>query len=102
VIVTLSERAERDLESILEDLSARAGPRVALRVIDKIERRCRSLDELPERGPLLLLGVRGDLRDLLEKPYLIIYRHRAQSVEVVAVLHGSRDLQAALRDTPDG
>jgi toxin ParE1/3/4 len=42
----------------------------------------------PELGP--------DLRGLLERPYLLIYQVKDDVVEIVAVVHSSRDLPAAL------
>jgi toxin ParE1/3/4 len=39
----------------------------------------------------------GDgLRSLTERPYVLIYRVIDETAEIIAVLHGARDLPAAL------
>lgn len=98
MIVELSERAEVDLERILDDLADRAGKRVAIRIVERIERRCMSLDQFPERGARLRLDGLPEFRFLVEKPYLIAYRVREGTVEIIAVVHGARDIEAVLRD----
>ncbi|MFT3755472.1 MAG: type II toxin-antitoxin system RelE/ParE family toxin [Pseudoxanthomonas sp.] len=58
------------------------------RLIDVAE----SLNEFPERGRQVPEAGNPALRELLFQNYRIIYRHRAGAVEILAIVHGARDL----------
>ena len=38
-----------------------------------------------------------DIRVFVVRPFVILYRHKSYGVEVVQVVHGSRDIYAVLR-----
>ena len=69
-------------------------------VVNQIERALSSLSDSPERGAypkeLLALGIR-EYREVFFKPYRIIYTITAESVFVLLVADGRRDLQALLQ-----
>lgn len=71
-------------------------------MIDRIEKRAMSLGMFSERGARLSIPDVDDLRFVIERPYLVIYRASSSSVEIVAVLHGSRDIAAELSGAPGG
>lgn len=71
-------------------------------MIDRIEKRALSLGTFPERGTRLSIPNVDGLRFILERPYLVIYRASPTSVEIVAVLHGARDIAAELSGSPGG
>lgn len=85
------QEAEADLadiyDHIAEDSAARAGKFVAL-----IRQRCEPLRRYPEMG-----RARNDLRPGLRtfpvERYLVIYRVLDDAVEIVSVVHGSRDAE---------
>ncbi len=71
-------------------------------MIDRIEKRALSLATFAERGARLAIPNINGLRFVLEHPYLVIYRASPSSVEIVAVLHGARDIEAELSGSPGG
>ena len=90
--VAFSPRARRDLDKILNDLLTLASHRTAVRVFDRIERRCLSLDVFPDRGTMY---AHPHLRHL-RPPYVIVYEVMATKVEIFTILHGSQNIQAEL------
>jgi toxin ParE1/3/4 len=68
---------------------AQASPRYAQVMVDRITRRAEQCGKFP------LAGARvpefdDDVREVLELPYRIIYRIRAERLDVIAVIHGAR------------
>ena len=96
--VRWTDAAENDLESIIsyvadEDL------RRAQRVLDRIENRAEALQRFPLRGKVVpelrWHGVKS-YRQLIEKPWRIIYRVDGSRVWVHAVVDGRRSLEDLL------
>ncbi len=86
----LTPEALRDLDEIVDYIS-RENPAAALRVINSIEQKCRTLAEMPELGRLREELAPG-LRSLTAGNYLIFYRPTDGGINVIRVAHGSRDL----------
>lgn len=82
----LSIQAERDLRNLLEYLADRSP--AADRLSRRLERAINSLAANPELG-----RERPDLRSFpVENTYLIIYSLSGAGIEIIRVIHGSRDL----------
>ena len=96
----LSPDAAQDIDSIWEYI-ARDSLEAADRVIAGFLQACEMLSLHPLAG-----HSREDLaedRPFLFWPvgeYLIIYRHRPDQVQIVAVVHGRRDIPKFLRQRP--
>lgn len=91
----LTPAATRDLEEIRGYLAADS-PKLADRVLDKIETAIRKLARTPAIGHL-----REDLADrrhrfFLVYSYLIVYRPDPRPLQVIRVLHASRDVRSLL------
>ena len=75
-------------------------PGKAGQVLEQIEKRFASLSENPPRGTyakeLLTIGLR-EYREVFFKPYRIIYRVMAETVYVMVIADGRRDMQALLQ-----
>ena len=86
----LSIQAERDLRNLLEYLADRSP--AADRLSRRLERAINSLAANPELGRERPdLG--PDLRSFpVENTYLIIYSLSGAGIEIIRVIHGSRDL----------
>lgn len=97
--VFLTDDAASDLSELYEYIARHDSPGKADNVLDRIEKTFESLSESPERGPwpkeLLELGIK-DFRELFFKPYRIIYRIIGQSVYVLVIADGRRDMAALL------
>jgi len=97
--VVLSEPALADLLDINDYYLVEVSDRVAGKIIDGLEAAVNNLAEFPERGSipkeLLSLGIR-QYRQVIEKPYRIIYETLADKIVVHAILDGRRDMQTLL------
>ncbi len=97
--VCLTGDAERDLADIVDYIAAQDAPAKADHVLDKIARILDSLAEFPERGAfpkeLATLGIR-EYREVLFKPYRIIYSVSEKRVYVYLITDGRRDLRQLL------
>jgi toxin ParE1/3/4 len=95
-------RATIDVADIFEHLAV-ASPGAALRFYDAYSAALLRIRRMPEAGGRLLLSELEEqhFRYVFPKGfrrYLIFYQLTATNVEVVRVLHASRDLVTALRD----
>ena len=99
--VLLTTDAHRDLEDLFEYIAANDAPESAARVLDRIEQVLADLASFPDRGShpreLLALGIR-EYRQVVFKPYRIIYRILAPNVLVYLIADGRRDMQTLLAE----
>ncbi len=87
-----SEVAEADIDDIY-DYIARDVPYYAELFADRLITAVDKLEEHPEIGRHVLEAEgREDIRELILQRYRIIYQIRTESIYIVAVIHGSRDL----------
>ena len=96
----LTPLARRDLEDIW-DYIAHESIKAATRVLDRLEASIRSLAKNPGMG-----HVRVDLADRRHRflpvgSYLIVYRPETKPLQVIRILHASRDVQALLDIEPE-
>jgi toxin ParE1/3/4 len=90
-----TEPAVADLAGI-RDYIARDSEFYALqftgRIIDAVE----TLETFPERGRKVPESLAADdaegIRELLFQSYRIVYRLKAERIQILTILHGSRDL----------
>lgn len=85
--------ARRDLQDI-GDYIALDSRREALRFITTRERFCTKLLAQPERYPLSPRHVQLGIRRARHRDYLIFYRVRDTTVEILRILHAARDVEA--------
>ncbi len=87
-------RARQDLISLWVDI-AKENPAAADRIYDRLEARVLILGRFPEAGPSRP-DIASEARMLVEAPYLILYRLIPDGAQIVRVLHGARDIDAAM------
>lgn len=90
--------ARMDLEAIGYYV-ALASPETALKILDRIEEKARTLTRFPLRGrsvPELAGLAIGTYRELVTGPWRIVYRITGKSVFIAAVCDGRRDLRDVL------
>lgn len=93
----LTPEAASDLREIRDYVLAEGGPRAARRVLAAIVGACRSIAQVPGQGHRREdLTERGELRFRSVFSYLIVYRVDKNPLNVVAILHGKRDVRSAL------
>jgi toxin ParE1/3/4 len=96
----VSPQADRDIDEIVVYLHGNE-PRVALRFLSECQAAIELLARFPEAGGHLVLDDHPELDFRYVRPkgfdwYLIFYRLNDATIDVARVLHGSRDLAAAL------
>jgi toxin ParE1/3/4 len=97
--LVITDEASADLFAIGEWISV-DNPRRALSFVDELKARCNRLIDAPQAYPLVPRHEASGVRRLPHGNYLIFYRVRDNTVEIVHVLHGARDYEAIL--FPDG
>lgn len=65
-------------------------PIYAKQMVDKITRRSAQISDQPFSGRKVPEYRAEDIRELIEKPYRIIYRIKQDQIDVLAVIHGAR------------
>ncbi len=94
--------AKNDVDEAVSYYVAEADAGVATRFVDELERTIRQLEVHPELGSLRfafeldLPSVRSFRLDAF--PHLVFYLVRRDRLDVLRVLHASRDVPATLRD----
>ena len=96
--VVFSPEAQNDLRRLYLYISERSGASRAISYLDRIEASCLSLGDFPERG-----ARRDDLWPGLrtmgfERRAVVAFTVADDTVTVLRVLYGGRDLQTAFSD----
>ena len=86
-----TEQATQQLGAIAEHISL-TSPIYAEQTVDRLVRRFDQACRFPESGRMVPEFEQPDIRELIEPPYRLLYRIRADAIEVLAILHGRQDL----------
>ena len=87
--VVWSVTATRQLENIHAYVELNS-PAYARRVVDQIVLAADMLGDFPEMGRVVPEIDRPGVREVIHRPYRIIYRIFEHHVEVIAVVHGAQ------------
>ncbi len=96
--VEWADVARHDLDEIA-DYVYRDSPAAALRLVERIEQRASALETMPLRGRVPPELIRFRLRlyhEILIPPYRLLYRVYEDSVAVLGVFDGRRDLEEVI------
>ena len=98
--ILMTDDAARDLEEICDYIDRNDLPDLADYVLARIESTFHGLSEHPQRGrhprELLDIGTR-EYQEIFFKPYRIIYRVSEETVYVLVIADGWRDIQSLLQ-----
>jgi plasmid stabilization system protein ParE len=96
--VVWTDRALRRLHELHDYLSVNA-PAFAGKIVRELVMKSRRLEQLPYSGRAVPEYERADVRELLARPYRIIYRVRAERnrVDVLSVRHYRQLLPSDLK-----
>jgi toxin ParE1/3/4 len=97
--IIFTEAASRDLDEIGDYVDRMAGPAVAKRLVDDVIKAAETLRTMPTRQRERT-ELRAGLRSVSVSDYMIFYRVRDDTVSIVRVLHGSRNITAKLFPSP--
>ena len=84
-----TQNAVEHLVNIYEYIALNS-PTYAKGMVDKITRRSEQIADQPLSGRKVPEYQNDDIRELIEKPYRIIYRIKADQIDVLAVIHGAQ------------
>lgn len=88
--------ARRNLTEMGQYIAIESGNRdVAKRFTDRLARKLRHLASLPSVPGRSRLELGPDMRSLTVQGYLIVVQYLPDTLQVVAITHGSRDIPAA-------
>lgn len=87
--VTFEHAARDELDQIYTWI-AQHNPRAASRLIARIEQKVMQLG-VPGLSDMGRPGLAPGTRELLEWPYIIVYKITASDIVIVSVVHGARD-----------
>ena len=91
-----SEVAEADLDDIYNYI-ARDVPYYAELFIDQLIKATDNLEDHPRLGRKVPeADCRDDVRELIVQSYRIIYRLQTEKLQILTVIHGSRNLAAKI------
>lgn len=68
------------------------------RLVDRLTRRSEQIGRFPRSGRIVPEYKRDDLREVIERPYRVIYRIKKAQIDVLAVMHGVQQLP---REAPE-
>lgn len=84
-----TDNAVEHLVNIYEYIALNS-PTYAKQMVDKITRRSAQITAQPLSGRKVPEYDAEDVRELIERPYRIIYRIKQDRIDVLAVIHGAR------------
>ncbi len=84
-----TQNAIEHLVNIYEYIALNS-PTYANRMVDRITHRSEQIADHPLSGRKVPEYQTEDIRELIEKPYRIIYRIKATQIDVLAVIHSAR------------
>ena len=90
-----TEHAEADLAEIFDYLDEHS-PQAAERLAAAIDERGALLSQFPQLGRSREELAAG-LRSLVVERYVLFYRVTAHAVEILRILHGSRDIDSIMK-----
>jgi toxin ParE1/3/4 len=96
--VTVTQTAEDDLDDIISYI-ANDNASIALKILERLQKAINSLKYFPERGrrvPELLDKNIKEYRELIEKPWRIIYKVENNDVHILTLIDGRRNVQDIL------
>lgn len=96
--VRFTPQAEADLEDIGDNIAER-NPRRAVTYVRELRARSGRIGDFPHAGPPRPQWGK-DVRIAVHRKYLIVYRVRDETVQILRVVHGARDVEKLFEDEP--
>jgi len=93
MLIEWTDPALDDLE-IIRDYIGKDSPYYARQFIERIFDAAERLQDHPKIGRPVPEAGREDVRELIYQGYRIIYRTKPDRVQIITVIHGSRNLAA--------
>ena len=85
--------ARADLDDAVAYLAVRS-PASAEALLRRAVRAAESLQTLSERGRIVPDMNAPSVREIIVRPYRLVYRVRPERIEIMGLIHGARDFRA--------
>jgi len=89
-----TDTAQEHLDAIYGYI-ARDSSEYALRMVDLLTRRSQQIGDVPLSGRRVPEYDMDQIREMIEGPYRIIYHIKSDQIDVLAILHGARNVLRA-------
>jgi len=89
--VQWTDNAREHLRAIHAYIS-KSSPLYAKRIVDRLTNRSRQIGSFPLSGRIVQEYERGQIREVIEGPYRIIYYIKPDQIDVLAVIHGAQQI----------
>ncbi len=86
-----TQTAEGHLNAIYRYI-ARDSHEYGQRIVDRLTRRSQQIGDFPLSGRKVPEFEMGQVREVIEGPYRIIYHIKPDQIDVLAVIHGAQDI----------
>ncbi len=86
-----TETAQEHLDAIYGYI-AKDSPEYALRMVDRLTRRSQQIAHAPLSGRRVPEYELDQIREMIEGPYRIIYHIKPDQIDILAIIHGSRNV----------
>lgn len=99
--ITWTRAAITDLDLIIEYVAQSSGHGRAVKLYEKLRGTVDNLRKLPDRGrvvPELSLVAIREFREVIDRPYRIVFRIDENKIILVGILDARRDLESLLVD----
>ena len=90
--VVWTDTAKHNLRTI-HDYMAQSSPAYAKRMVDRLTGRSKQIGVFPLSGRVVPEFGVGQIREVFQRPYRIIYHIRPDHVDVIGVVHMARRIQ---------
>ena len=89
-----TETAQEHLDAIYAYI-AKDSSEYALRMVDRLTRRSQQIAGVPLSGRRVPEYDMDQIREMIEGPYRIIYHIKPDQIDILAVIHGARNVLRA-------
>ena len=98
--ITWSSSALDDLREI-HAFICRDAESYATRMIERILSAVEPLSDFPQLGRIVPERNDASYREVIVRPYRVVYRNSVGRIDIIAVIHGARDFDRAISDRFD-
>ena len=91
MIVRWTDTAQDHLDAIYEYI-AQNSPYYAMRMVDRLTHRSQQIENSPLSGRSVPEYKLDQIREVIEGPYRIIYHISSSHIDIIAVIHGARNV----------
>ncbi|MEI7881209.1 MAG: type II toxin-antitoxin system RelE/ParE family toxin [bacterium] len=77
----------------INNFIAQNSPEYARHMVDRLTRRSEQIATFPQSGRIVPEYRLEQIREVIEGPYRIIYHIKSDQIDVLAVVHGARNIQ---------